>query len=181
VRQKPSVLGFFVSPDGLVVTNQHVIEGAHSITAGSNKGALFLFERVAAQPAGVDLVVLKFHASDVPFLRLGESTVAVEGQKVIMIGNSTGLMGTVSDGIISAFRKKRSLIQITAPVSPGSSGSPVMDEEGRVIGVATLQRVEGQNLNFAIAVEESVCSSKCGGLFCQWISLSWQTRLHQGD
>jgi Trypsin-like peptidase domain len=72
---------------------------------------------------------------------------------VLVIGNPTGLQGTVSDGLIAAFRENRSLIQITAPISPGSSGSPVLDENGLVIGVATLQRVEGQNLNFAIAVE----------------------------
>src|SRR6516165_3123530 len=146
--------GFFISPDGLVVTNQHVIKGADSITAVSNNGAIFLLERVVAQPVGVDLVVLKFHALDVPFLKLGGSTVAVEGQKVIVIGNPTGLMGTVSDGIISAFRENHSMIQVTAPISSGSSGSPVMDEDGQVIGVATLQIAEGQNLNFAVAVEE---------------------------
>jgi tetratricopeptide (TPR) repeat protein len=73
---------------------------------------------------------------------------------VVVIGNRTGLTGTVSDGVISAFREKRSLIQITAPISPGSSGSPVMDEDARVIGVATLNIAEGQNLNFAIAVEK---------------------------
>jgi S1-C subfamily serine protease len=146
--------GFFVSPDGLVITNRHVIEGAGTITAVSNNGAIFLFERIFAEPADVDLVVLKFHATDVSFLKLGKSTTAVEGQKVIVIGNPTGLMGTVSDGIISAFRENRSLIQITAPISPGSSGSPVMDENGQVVGVATLQSVEGQNLNFAIPVEK---------------------------
>jgi S1-C subfamily serine protease len=102
----------------------------------------------------VDLAILKFRATDVPFLTLGKSTTAVEGQKVIVIGNPTGLTGTVSDGIISAFRENRSPIQIIAPISPGSSGSPVMDEDGQVIGVATLQIVEGQNLNFAIAVEK---------------------------
>jgi len=95
--------GFFVSPDGLVVTNQDVIEGADSITAVGDKGTIFRFEHVVAQPAGVDLTVLKFHATDVPFLK---STTAVDGQKVIVIGNPTGLMGTVSDGIISAFRRK---------------------------------------------------------------------------
>jgi S1-C subfamily serine protease len=146
--------GFFISPDGQVVTNRHVIEGAASIAAVNNNGAIFLFERVVAEPSGVDLAILKFRASDVPFLRLGKSTTAVEGQKVIVIGNPTGLTGTVSDGIISAFRENRSLIQITAPISPGSSGSPVLDENGQVIGVARLVSTEGQNLNFAIAVEE---------------------------
>jgi WD40 repeat protein len=78
----------------------------------------------------------------------------VEGEKVIVIGNPTGLTGSVSDGIISAFREDRSLIQITAPISPGSSGSPVMDENGQVIGVAKSGSEQGQNLNFAIAVEK---------------------------
>jgi tetratricopeptide (TPR) repeat protein len=146
--------GFFISPDGQVVTNQHVIEGAASIAAINNNGAMFMFERVLSQPPGVDLAVLKFRATDVPFLTLGKSTTAVEGQKVIVIGNPTGLTGTVSDGIISAFRENRSLIQITAPISHGSSGSPVMDETGQVVGVATLIKEEGQNLNFAIAVEK---------------------------
>jgi Flp pilus assembly protein TadD len=146
--------GFFVSSDGLVVTNQHVVEGATSIAAINNNGAFFQFERVVAQPTGVDLAILKFRAIDVPFLPLGNSTTAVEGQKVIVIGNPTGLTGTVSDGIISAFRENRSLIQITAPISHGSSGSPVMDETGQVIGIATLIKEEGQNLNFAIVVEK---------------------------
>jgi S1-C subfamily serine protease len=145
--------GFFVSPDGLVVTNRHVIEGANSITAVSNTGAMFLFERVVSQPPGADIAVLKFRATHVPFLKLGDSTRAVEGQKVIVIGSPTGLMGTVSDGVISAFRENRSLIQITAPISHGSSGSPVIDENGQVIGVATIVSAEGQNLNFAIPVE----------------------------
>ena len=88
--------GFFVSPDGLVVTNLHVIEGADSITAVSNKGATFLFERVVAQPVGVDLVVLKFHAADVPFLKLGKSTTSVEGRRVIVIGNPPGALGAAT-------------------------------------------------------------------------------------
>ena len=145
--------GFFISPDELVVTNQDVIQGTNSITSVSNNGAIFFFERVVAQPAGVDLVVLKFHATDVPFLKLGKSRTAIERQKVIVIGKPTGLMGTVSDGFISAFREDRSMIQISAPISHGSSGSLVMDETGQVFGIATLGRAEGQNLNFAIPVE----------------------------
>jgi hypothetical protein len=72
----------------------------------------------------------------------------------LVIGNPEGLEGTVSDGIISAFRFGRSMIQITAPISHGSSGSPVLDESGNIIGMAILVFKEGQNLNFAIAVEK---------------------------
>jgi S1-C subfamily serine protease len=106
--------GFFISPDGLVVTNQHVVEGSDSITAVGINGATFFLEHVVAQPVGEDLALIKSQATQVPFLDLGKSTTAVEGQRVIVIGNPTGLMGTVSDGIISAFRENRSLIQITA-------------------------------------------------------------------
>lgn len=116
--------GFFVSSDGLVVTNFHVVQGASSIAAINNNGAVFLFQKNGAQPPG------------------------------IVVGNPNGLTGSVSDGIISAFRENRSLIQITAPISQGSSGSPVMDEMGDVIGVATLENTQGQNSNFAIAVEK---------------------------
>jgi S1-C subfamily serine protease len=83
--------GFFISSDGLAVTNRHVVEGAASIAAINNNGGIFLIDRVVAQPAGVDLAVLQFRASDVPFLALGKSTTAIEGQKVIVIGNPTGL------------------------------------------------------------------------------------------
>jgi S1-C subfamily serine protease len=145
--------GFFVSPDGLVVTNFHVVSEASSLAAISNNGATFSFEKVTARPQGVDLAILKFRATNVPFLTLGQSTNKVEGDQVIVIGNPSGLTGTVSDGIISAFRKDPDYIQITAPISPGSSGSPVMDESGKVIGVATWQKTGGQNLNFAIPVE----------------------------
>src|SRR4029077_13917342 len=96
---------------------------------------------------------LQFFATDVPHLTLGSSSTAVEGQRVLVIGNPQGLEGTVSDAIVSAFRAGRTMIQITAPVSPGSSGSPVLDESGNVIGIATQVLKEGQNLNFAIPSE----------------------------
>ena len=146
--------GFFVSPDGLVVTNFHVIRGEASLAAVNNNGLLFLFEKIVAEPTGVDLAILKFRANDVPFLRLGNSMDKVEGEKVIVIGNPSGFLGTVSEGVISGFRENRYLIQITAPISHGSSGSPVMDENGQVIGVATWLSEPGQNLNFAIAIEK---------------------------
>jgi hypothetical protein len=119
----------------------------------TNDGAYFAFEKVLYTPPGIDLAILKFAAHDAHWLKLGHSDTAVEGQRVLVIGNPHGLQGTVSDGLIAAFRDNRSMIQITAPISPGSSGSPVLDESGEVIGVATLIEVDGQNLNFAIPVE----------------------------
>ena len=145
--------GFFVSADGELLTNFHVIEGATHISAGTEKGAIFIFEKFVTGSADSDVALLKFQAADVDFLKLGTSTNAVEGETVFVIGNPEGLTGTVSNGIISSFRKNRSYIQITAPISPGSSGSPVLDETGQVIGMASGGNKEGQNLNFAVSAE----------------------------
>jgi len=145
--------GFFVSSDGALLTNFHVISGASSIMAKTPTGAAYFLKGIIAASESDDVAKLQFFATDVPYLTLGSSLNAVEGQRVLVIGNPEGLEGTVSDGIISAFRAGRKMIQITAPISPGSSGSPVLDETGQVIGMATLVSKEGQNLNFAISAE----------------------------
>jgi hypothetical protein len=145
--------GFFVTGDGYLLTNNHVITGASFILVQTSAGAAYNFESVVVKSTDPDIAMLKFTTTDVPHLELGSSTDTVEGQKVLVIGNPEGLQGTVSDGIVSAFREDRAYIQITAPISPGSSGSPVLDESGQVIGMATLVYREGQNLNFAISSE----------------------------
>jgi Trypsin-like peptidase domain len=145
--------GFFVTGDGYLLTNNHVIAGATFILAQTSAGAAYNFETVVVSSTDPDFAMLKFTTTDVPYLQLGSSADVVEGQKVLVIGNPEGLQGTVSDGIVSAFREDRTYIQITAPISPGSSGSPVLDESGQVIGMATLVYHEGQNLNFAISSE----------------------------
>jgi len=145
--------GFFISPDGLLLTNYHVISGGSSIMAKTPTGAVYFLKSVLSASKTYDVAKLQFFATDVPYLTLGSSSGAIEGQRVLVIGNPVGLEGTVSEGIISAFRARRTLIQITAPISPGSSGSPVLDESGQVIGMAILVYREGQNLNFAISSE----------------------------
>jgi serine protease Do len=148
--------GFFISSDGLAITNIHVINGASRIVGLSMAGATYLLERVYFVCPHTDLAVLKFSVLGVPYLKLGYSPAAVEGQHVLVIGNPEGLSGTVSDGLISAFRENRSLMQITAPISQGSSGSPVMDEKGRVIAVVVSTcSLEGQqNINYSIPIEK---------------------------
>lgn len=156
--------GFFISADGYLVTNEHVVEGAHSILARDYKGTVFHVFRSKDSyseflsvngPPNPDVEMLRADATNVPYLRLCSTANEVEGQRVLVIGNPLDEEFTVSDGIISSFRDNRSVIQITAAISHGSSGSPVLDcDTGEVIGVATWISKEGQNLNYAISSEK---------------------------
>src|SRR5258707_14204606 len=114
-------------PDGILLTNYHVISGGSGIIAKTPTGAVYILKSVVSYSEAHDVAELQFLTTDAPYLTLGHSSGAVEGQRVLVIGNPVGLEGTVSEGIISAFRAGRTLIQITAPISPGSSGSPVLD------------------------------------------------------
>ena len=145
--------GFFIDLDR-VVTNRHVIEGAYRAEVHLSSGYSYQVKNVAAVDAEGDLALLKI---DVPPnlarpLSL-DRTSPQEGESVVVIGNPFGLEGSVTNGIVSAVRDIPGfgrIIQITAPISPGSSGSPVVNMQGQVIGVATLQITGGQSVNFAI-------------------------------
>jgi tetratricopeptide (TPR) repeat protein len=155
--------GFFISPTGDLLTNYHVIVGASRILARDYKGAIFHLKKIVAFSPKDDVVELQFDAATPIYLNLGSATSAVEGQHITVIGNPDGLEFTVSDGIISAFRQDRSYIQLTAPISHGSSGSPVLDDSGQVLGIIKSIDTEGQNLNFAISSEtirEAIASFK---------------------
>jgi putative serine protease PepD len=145
--------GFFVSPDGKLVTNAHVIEGADSATAKLENGAIYTIRGVLKAALDKDLVLLKADAKDVPSLTISRETSLPEvGSRVAVIGSPLGLEATVSEGIISGHRnakKDDQWLQMTAAVSPGSSGSPVVDENGKVVGIATALITNTQALNFA--------------------------------
>jgi hypothetical protein len=144
--------GFFINDLGLLLTNAHVLRGAQKVYARAYNGTIYPLAPSEPPLDGLDIQALNFEVPhDFPFLRTG-SLEAGEGQGVLVIGNPEGLEGTVSDGIVSAIREEGNVIQITAPISPGSSGSPVLNEEGEVVAVATQTATEGQNLNFAISV-----------------------------
>jgi Trypsin-like peptidase domain len=145
--------GFFITQDGILLTNYHVITGASRIIAKTSRGTVYALKKICGYSEVSDVAEPQFVTPKVSFLTLGPSSAAVEGEHVLVIGNPEGLEGTVSDGIISAFRDNRSWIQITAPISQGSSGSPVLDGFGQVIGIATILFRDGQNLNFAISSE----------------------------
>lgn len=145
--------GFFVS-DGLIATNAHVIESAGSGTAKlvGDAHKMRILGTVAVDRRA-DIALLKVVAN-APLLKLGPEKSPVVGDKVYVVGNPLGLEGTFSEGIVSGLRRigDDSIIQMTAPISPGSSGGPVMDEKGSVIGVAVATFKDGQNLNLAVPV-----------------------------
>lgn len=148
--------GFLVSSDGKLITNHHVIEGASSAVAKAENGGLFPVEGVLADDPKNDLVLLKLKGKDLPFLTLANSDKTEVGTRIAVIGSPLGLEGTLSEGIVSALREldaTRKVVQITAAISPGSSGSPVLDSKGEVVGVASAMLRAGQSLNFAIPID----------------------------
>jgi tetratricopeptide (TPR) repeat protein len=148
--------GFFVEADR-VVTNRHVLDGAYRAEVHSSTGAVFPVKGVLAVDAEGDIALLKIDAPTPPVRPLPlDKTSPQEGESVVVIGNPLGLEGSVTNGIVSAVRDIPTfgrIIQITAPISSGSSGSPVVNMQGQVIGLATLQITGGQSVNFAIPSE----------------------------
>ena len=144
--------GFFVR-DGEIASNLHVIEGA---TRGYAKlvgqKTKHDIQGITAVDPERDLVVLKISATGSPTLSLGSSDAVQVGESVYAVGNPQGLEGTFSQGIVSSIREVGTdkLLQITAPISPGSSGGPVLNGKAEVIGVSVATFRGGQNLNFAI-------------------------------
>jgi len=150
--------GFFINNKGHIITNHHVIEGAYSATVKTSSGREYPVEGIIAKDIEADIVKLLVNIPDSNIVPLKLSTtIPSEGEDVIVIGNPLGFESTVSTGIVSAVRDIPAfgkILQITAPVSPGSSGSPVVNSKGEVIGVATLIMTKGQNLNFAVPSEK---------------------------
>jgi len=152
--------GFLINNKGHIITNHHVIEGAYSATVKTSAGKEYPVQGIIAKDIEADIVKLLVNIPDSNIVPLKLSTaIPSEGEDVIVIGNPLGFESTVSTGIVSAVRDIPAfgkILQITAPVSPGSSGSPVLNTKGEVIGVATLIATKGQNLNFAIPSDKII-------------------------
>ena len=144
--------GFFVQ-EGVIASNLHVVKGA---TRGYAKivgqGAKLNVEGIVGIDQERDLVLLKTLAPRIPYISLGNSDIVEVGEPIYAVGNPQGLEGTFSQGIVSSIRQADSdkLLQITSSISPGSSGGPVLNSKGEVVGVAVATFQGGQNLNFAI-------------------------------
>jgi hypothetical protein len=147
--------GFIVRTDGAVVTNYHVISNAVDIKVKVGDKVLDV-EGLIHTDKENDLVILKVKGDKFPTVKIGKVENANIGEKVYVISSPQGLENTISDGILSGIREiegtNRKILQITAPISKGSSGGAVFNKDGEVIGVATYIIEEAQNLNFAMPV-----------------------------
>ncbi|MDR1242589.1 MAG: Do family serine endopeptidase [Deltaproteobacteria bacterium] len=159
-RQSSMGSGFIISPDGYLVTNNHVVEGAEIIRVNF-KGATDKDDAYEAEVIGADketdLALLKIKTSkDLPYISFGDSDALEVGEWVVAIGNPFGLDNTVTAGILSAkFRNIGSntlvrFLQTDASINPGNSGGPLLNMDGEVIGINTAIAAQGQGIGFAI-------------------------------
>jgi len=145
--------GFVVRPDGWIATNLHVVVGGPRVKVTLRDAReLDVVEVLAASPQH-DLALLRVEAHGLPVLALGDSDAMRPGDPVVAIGNPMGLEATVSNGLVSARRKVDGgveVLQVSAPIAPGSSGGPLFNDRGEVIGIATALLEGGQNLAFGV-------------------------------
>ena len=143
--------GFFISSN-LIVTNYHVIKDANEAFCYSNNStSRYSIEGFVAVDTIIDIIILKVNGLNRSGLKINTNQVS-PGQHIYALGSPKGLPASISDGLISGIRDLGShkLIQITAPISLGSSGGPVLNSNGELIGISVGQIRDGQNLNFAI-------------------------------
>lgn len=145
--------GFFISSDGLAVTNFHVAANSSHLVISTTDGKTYSDVKIISSNFPNDLALLKVGGSGFPYLELADSSNVIQGQKVYAIGSPRGLENTMSEGIISNPSRTlsgRKYIQISVPIDHGSSGGALINESGKVIGVTTAGLESTGNLNLAI-------------------------------
>jgi serine protease Do len=157
--------GWIIDKDGLIVTNNHVIEGARTVTVTLEDGRTFPAVSIRTD-AVADLAVIRINAQNLPALQIGDSSRLQVGEWVVAIGNSLGLGTSATKGIVSALGVSIStsssetlngLIQTDAAINPGNSGGPLVNLRGEVVGInsAKISAVGVEGMGYAISIKEA--------------------------
>lgn len=149
--------GFFISDTGRAVTNYHVVDGASYLLLEMTDGTVLALNKILYADKEADFVVFTVIGASgkLPYLKLGDSDKITVGQKIYTLGSPKGYDNTISDGIISNTNRNignNSYIQITAPISHGSSGGALLNESGEVIGVTQGGNPDGENIGWAVPI-----------------------------
>ena len=146
--------GFFISKDGKIITNYHVIENGYRAIIKTLNGKTYDHVFLLSFDEKKDIALLEVNENNAPPVKIGDSDFVEQGDKVITIGNPEGFQNTVSEGIISGIREYEEIkfFQFSSPISHGNSGGPLYNLNGEVVGIATLMSKTGQNLNFAVPI-----------------------------
>jgi S1-C subfamily serine protease len=146
--------GFIVKPDGIIVTNHHVVANAKAMAVKLPSGEVYRSVFLLSSDPIDDLAFLKIEAVDLPTIPLGNSNEVRVGEEVLLVGAPKGLEQTVSNGLNSGIRIDEGVrvLQTSAAASPGSSGGPLLNRRGEAVGVMSFKVVNGENLNFAMPI-----------------------------
>ena len=148
--------GFFINASGIGVSNYHVFEGGENWIIKTTSGEQFRVKEIIKQSSEFDFVVFTVESQkSFPYLEIA-STLPRKGDEILVLGNPKGLESTLTRGIVSSIRGEAhpdDYIQIDAAISSGSSGSPVLNMQGKVVGIATMKLQECENCNFAINIQ----------------------------
>jgi hypothetical protein len=146
--------GFIATPNGAVVSNLHVVQGAASVRVKLPSGDVYKTTDLVDVDDTKDIVIIKIKGFKLPVVSLGDSDKVETGDAIVAISSPEGLTNSLSTGVISGVRRldTHRVFQITAPISRGSSGGALFNSNGEIIGVVTSLLKSGQNINFAVPI-----------------------------
>ncbi len=154
--------GCFITPDGVILTSSHVIEGSNDIDITTYSGKVYKANVISILGKNNDLALLKINSKEITeIIKLGDSEDVKVGQKVLAIGNPFGFSGTLTQGIVSRIDYSKNKIQTDAAINPGNSGGPLLNSSGEVIGISqSIYNPDNNKSNIGIGFAVPVNSVK---------------------